>query len=325
MAGALASDVRILSLEESAKRRRPGERSGPPTGRLAHGLWGPPWSGRPALRARRRGGDERRRVARRRGRRHGDRSRGHVVPEVPASCAPSSRSAVRAEDRAAVTLGEERQVYGRSGTRRDNWLRPGRAARAAPAARTRSTALAVGAARLDAAHARCCCLAVARSVRVDDWEAALRGFSDAIALEPIGARDDDARPRRGGAGLRARVRARRRHGRGRGAARAGRGRRGDGVILARRGADGRGGRRAHARGQARVAHRRRARAAGSRHRKAARAHARAARGPSAAAERARGSRARASRAGRARDPRGADVPRSRCAGRGARDSSTPSP
>jgi tetratricopeptide (TPR) repeat protein len=32
-----------------------------------------------------------------------------------------------------------------------------------------------------------------RAVRVDDWEAALRGFSDAIALEPIGARDDDAR------------------------------------------------------------------------------------------------------------------------------------
>ncbi|HEX4404318.1 MAG TPA: tetratricopeptide repeat protein, partial [Polyangia bacterium] len=32
-----------------------------------------------------------------------------------------------------------------------------------------------------------------RSARAGDWEAALRGFSDAVALEPIGARDDDAR------------------------------------------------------------------------------------------------------------------------------------
>ena len=32
-----------------------------------------------------------------------------------------------------------------------------------------------------------------RSVRAGDTEAALRAFKDAIALEPIGARDDDAR------------------------------------------------------------------------------------------------------------------------------------
>ncbi|MDB4981466.1 MAG: hypothetical protein JWM82_2218, partial [Myxococcales bacterium] len=32
-----------------------------------------------------------------------------------------------------------------------------------------------------------------RAARAGDWEAALRGFGDAIALEPIGARDDDAR------------------------------------------------------------------------------------------------------------------------------------
>jgi tetratricopeptide (TPR) repeat protein len=32
-----------------------------------------------------------------------------------------------------------------------------------------------------------------RAVRAGDWEAALRAFNDAIALEPVGARDDDAR------------------------------------------------------------------------------------------------------------------------------------
>ena len=32
-----------------------------------------------------------------------------------------------------------------------------------------------------------------RAVRAGDWKAALRGVQDAIALEPVGARDDDAR------------------------------------------------------------------------------------------------------------------------------------
>jgi tetratricopeptide (TPR) repeat protein len=195
--GVLGADVRLLGLEEAAKRRRPPERHGAAdrhgaaVGGLPAGLWPVMERGgrRYALDAEEARSDGEWPVVEV-GESGIDRVGTSFLRFVHVVCAELAAGAT-AEDRAAVTLGEER--CRRDPGHADNWLD---LAELLEQAGREPEIDAVLAAALRAATPPTPALLLAvgmRAVRADDWEAALRGFSDAIALEPIGARDDDAR------------------------------------------------------------------------------------------------------------------------------------
>jgi tetratricopeptide (TPR) repeat protein len=188
--GVLGPDARILTIEEAAKRRRPAERHAVHGGLLA-GLWP---------------------IMERSGRRYAldaeeaspdgewpvveindtgiDRVGTSFLRFVHVVCAELAVGSV-AEDRAAIALGEER--CRRDPGHADNWLD---LAELLEQAGREAEIDGVLASALRAATPPTPALLLAvgmRAVRASDWESALRNFSDAIALEPIGARDDDAR------------------------------------------------------------------------------------------------------------------------------------
>src|SRR5882672_6165532 len=189
--GVLGADVRILGLDESSKRRRPPERRARADSHLPAGLWP---------------------IMERGGRRYAldaeeassdgewpvvevvesgiDRVGTSFLRFVHVVCAELAVGGA-AEDRAAVGLGEER--CRRDPGHADNWLDLAELLEQAGREKEIDGVLA-SALRASTPPTPALLLAIGmRAVRVDDWEAALRGFSDAIALEPIGARDDDAR------------------------------------------------------------------------------------------------------------------------------------
>jgi tetratricopeptide (TPR) repeat protein len=188
--GVLGADVRILGLEESSKRRRPPERPGP-AGALPAGLWPVMERGgrRYALDAEGASSDGEWPVVEI-GETGVDRVGTSFLRFVHVVCAELAVGGA-AEDRAAVALGEER--CRRDPGHADNWLDLAELLEQAGREKEIDGVLA-SALRASTPPTPALLLAVGmRAVRVDDWEAALRGFSDAIALEPIGARDDDAR------------------------------------------------------------------------------------------------------------------------------------
>jgi tetratricopeptide (TPR) repeat protein len=188
--GLLGPDVRVLGLDEASKRRRPTGHAGP-VRELPAGLWP---------------------IVDRGGRRYVldaeeasadgewpvveivdngfDRVGTSFLRFLHVVCAELAAGSV-VEDGAAVALGEER--CRRDPGHADHWLD---LAELLEQAGREPEIDAVLASALRAATPPTPALLLAvgmRAVRVDDWEAALRGFSDAMALEPIGARDDDAR------------------------------------------------------------------------------------------------------------------------------------
>jgi tetratricopeptide (TPR) repeat protein len=188
--GVLGPDVRLLGIEDAAKRRRPPERQGP-TGNLPAGLWPVMERGgrRYALDAEEASADGEWPVVEI-GETGVDRVGTSFLRFVHVVCAELAVGGV-AEDRAAVALGEER--CRRDPGHADNWLDLAELLEQAGREKEIDGVLA-SALRAATPPTPALLLAVGmRAVRSDDWEAALRGFSDAIALEPIGARDDDAR------------------------------------------------------------------------------------------------------------------------------------
>jgi len=188
--GVLGPDVRLLSLDEAAKRRRPPERSGA-TAAMPAGLWPVMERGgrRYALDAEEASSDGEWPVVEI-GDTGIDRVGTSFLRFVHVVCAELAVGGV-AEDRAAVALGEER--CRRDPGHADNWLDLAELLEQAGREPEIDGVLA-SALRASTPPTPALLLAVGmRAVRGDDWEAALRGFSDAIALEPIGARDDDAR------------------------------------------------------------------------------------------------------------------------------------
>jgi tetratricopeptide (TPR) repeat protein len=188
--GVLGTDVRLLGLEEAARRRRPAERPGVPGG-LPAGLWPVMERGgrRYALDAEEASSDGEWPVVEV-GDAGIDRVGTSFLRFVHVVCAELAAGG-SAEDRAAVALGEER--CRRDPGHADHWLD---LAELLEQARREKEIDGVLASALLAATPPTPALLLAvgmRAVRADDWEAALRAFSDAIALEPIGARDDDAR------------------------------------------------------------------------------------------------------------------------------------
>jgi tetratricopeptide (TPR) repeat protein len=188
--GVLAPEVRVLGLDDAAKRRRKSERPGAPS-ELPAGLWP---------------------VLERAGRRYaldaedasadgewpvveiGDKGIDRVGTSflrfVHVVCAELAAGGA-AEGAAAVALGEER--CRRDPGHADHWLDLAELLEHAGREPEIDGVLA-SALRAATPPTPALLLAVGmRAVRVDDWEAGLRGFSDAIALEPVGARDDDAR------------------------------------------------------------------------------------------------------------------------------------
>ncbi|HVR02469.1 MAG TPA: tetratricopeptide repeat protein [Polyangia bacterium] len=188
--GVLGPDVRLLSLDEAAKRRRPPERSSA-TAAMPAGLWPVMERGgrRYALDAEDASSDGEWPVVEV-GDSGIDRVGTSFLRFVHVVCAELAVGGI-AEDRAAVTLGEER--CRRDPGHADNWLDLAELLEQAGREKEIDGVLA-SALRASTPPTPALLLAVGmRAVRENDWEAALRGFSDAIALEPIGARDDDAR------------------------------------------------------------------------------------------------------------------------------------
>jgi tetratricopeptide (TPR) repeat protein len=188
--GVLAPDVRLLSLDEASKRRRPAERVGA-TGGLPAGLWPVMERGgrRYALDAEGASSDGEWPVVEI-GDTGIDRVGTSFLRFVHVVCAELAVGGL-AENQAAVALGEER--CRRDPGHADNWLDLAELLEQAGREKEIDGVLA-SALRASTPPTPALLLAIGmRAVRGDDWEAALRGFSDAIALEPIGARDDDAR------------------------------------------------------------------------------------------------------------------------------------
>jgi tetratricopeptide (TPR) repeat protein len=184
--GILGTDVVLLGLDEAAKRRRP-ERAGA----FPAGLWPVMERGgrRFALDAQEASADGEWPVVEI-GERGIDRVGTSFLRFVHVVCAELAAGSV-AEGGAALTLGEER--CRRDPGHADHWLDMAEllehAGREAEIDGVLASALRVATPPTPALL-----LAVGmRAARAGDWEAALRGFSDAIALEPVGARDDDAR------------------------------------------------------------------------------------------------------------------------------------
>jgi tetratricopeptide (TPR) repeat protein len=185
----LAPDVRLFSLDEAAKRRAaPADRG--PTGGWPAGLWP---------------------VLERGGRRFALDAAGTASdgewPVVEVSERGVDRvgtsflrylhvlaaelAAGGATGAAAVALGEER--CRRDPGHADNWLDLAELLEQA-GRRNEVEATLTSALRASAPPTPALLLAIGmRAVQARDLAAALRAFSDAIALEPIGARDDDAR------------------------------------------------------------------------------------------------------------------------------------
>src|SRR5450432_1002581 len=188
--GVLGPDVRLLSLDEASKRRRAPERPGS-VGAMPAGLWPIMERGgrRYALDAEDANPDGEWPVVEI-GETGIDRVGTSFLRFVHVVCAELAVGNI-AEDRAALTLGEER--CRRDPGHADNWLDLAELLEQAGREKDIDGVLA-SALRASTPPTPALLLAVGmRAVRGDDWEAALRGFSDAIALEPIGARDDDAR------------------------------------------------------------------------------------------------------------------------------------
>ena len=261
--GLLGAEVRLLTLEEAAGRigvrRPPGSgRPGPPVS----GRWSTAPAGTtPSTR--------RRRTATANGRSWRSPSAAWTgwAPRFFASCTFSARSwrPVGVTGEAAIALAETRSR--RDPGHADHWLDLGELLEAA-GREGEIDAVLTAALRAATPPTPALMLAIGmRAVQAGDEEAALRAFRDAITLEPVGARDDDARldaaalvhvlatDRGDTAGAAARPRPSRR------------GDRGDGSLLARRGAGGPGSRCivavAVAGRGARAADRRGARAGGS--------------------------------------------------------------
>jgi tetratricopeptide (TPR) repeat protein len=188
--GVLGVDVRLLGFEEASKKRRSHEHAGA-TGDLPAGLW-PVMerSGRRyALDAEEANSDGEWPVVEI-GDRGIDRVGTSFLRFVHVVCAELAVGGL-AEGAAAVGLGEER--CRRDPGHADHWLDLAELLEHAGREPEIDGVLA-SALRASTPPTPALLLAVGmRSARVGDWEAALRGFSDAVALEPIGARDDDAR------------------------------------------------------------------------------------------------------------------------------------
>jgi tetratricopeptide (TPR) repeat protein len=187
--GLLAPEVRLLSVEEASARRQQPERPGV-SGNWPAGLWPVMERGgrRFALDAEEARSDGEWPVVEV-GERGIDRVGTSFLRFVHVVCAELAASG--ASEGAAVILGEER--CRRDPGHADHWLdlaelleHAGRPAEI--------DAVLASALRASTPPTPALLLAVGmRAVRAGDWDAALRGFGDAIALEPIGARDDDAR------------------------------------------------------------------------------------------------------------------------------------
>ena len=188
--GVLGVDVRLLGFEEASKKRRSHEHAGA-TGDLPAGLW-PVMerSGRRyALDAEEANSDGEWPVVEI-GDRGIDRVGTSFLRFVHVVCAELAVGGL-AEGAAAVGLGEER--CRRDPGHADHWLDLAELLEHAGREPEIDGVLA-SALRASTPPTPALLLAVGmRSARAGDWEAALRGFSDAVALEPIGARDDDAR------------------------------------------------------------------------------------------------------------------------------------
>ena len=188
--GVLAPDVRLLGLDDAAKKRRKTE---PPAaaGDLPAGLWPVMERGgrRYALDAEEASADGEWPVVEI-GERGIDRVGTSFLRFVHVVCAELAAGG-GVEGAAAVTLGEER--CRRDPGHADHWLDLAELLEHAGREPEIDGVLA-SALRAATPPTPALLLAVGmRAARVDDWEAALRGFSDAIALEAVGARDDDAR------------------------------------------------------------------------------------------------------------------------------------
>jgi tetratricopeptide (TPR) repeat protein len=187
--GVLGTDVRLMSLEEASQRRRQPERSGVPGGWPA-GLWPVMVRGerRFALDAEGASSDGEWPVVEV-GERGIDRVGTSFLRFVHVVCAELAAGGATGEG--AVTLGEER--CRRDPGHADHWLDLAELLEQAGRQDEIDAAL-TSALRASTPPTPALLLALGmRAVRSGDWAAALRGFSDAIALEPIGARDDDAR------------------------------------------------------------------------------------------------------------------------------------
>ena len=188
--GVLGVDVRLLGFEEASKRRRSREHAGA-AGDLPAGLW-PVMerSGRRyALDAEEANSDGEWPVVEI-GDRGIDRVGTSFLRFVHVVCAELAVGGL-AEGAAAVGLGEER--CRRDPGHADHWLDLAELLEHAGREPEIDGVLA-SALRASTPPTPALLLAVGmRSARAGDWEAALRGFSDAVALEPVGARDDDAR------------------------------------------------------------------------------------------------------------------------------------
>lgn len=189
--GVLGTDVVLLGLDEAARRRRPAGVDKPAGAALPAGLWPVMERGgrRFALDAEEASSDGEWPVVEI-GDRGIDRVGTSFLRFVHVVCAELAAGSV-AEGGAALALGEER--CRRDPGHADHWLD---LAELLEHAGREPEIDAVLASALRAATPPTPALLLAvgmRAARAGDWEAALRGFSDAIALEPIGARDDDAR------------------------------------------------------------------------------------------------------------------------------------
>ncbi|HVZ75535.1 MAG TPA: tetratricopeptide repeat protein [Polyangia bacterium] len=188
--GALGPDVKLFSLDEAARRRqRPARTAGPVE--WPAGLWPVMERGgrRFALDAQDASADGEWPVVEV-GDRGVDRMGTSFLRFVHVVCAELGAGG-SVEGAAAVALGEER--CRRDPGHADHWLDLAEllehAGREAEIDGVLASAL-----RASTPPTPALLLAVGmRAARAGDWESALRGFSDAIALEPIGARDDDAR------------------------------------------------------------------------------------------------------------------------------------
>jgi tetratricopeptide (TPR) repeat protein len=187
--GQLGPDVRLLSLDEAARRRERPTRGG--AGEWPTGLWPVMERGgrRFALDAEDANPDGEWPVVEV-GERGVDRMGTSFLRFVHVVCAELAVGTA-VEGAAAVALGEER--CRRDPGHADHWLDLAEllehAGREADIDGVLASAL-----RASTPPTPALLLAVGmRAARTGDWEAASRGFSDAVALEPIGARDDDAR------------------------------------------------------------------------------------------------------------------------------------
>jgi tetratricopeptide (TPR) repeat protein len=187
--GLLGSDVRLLSLDEATQRRFQPERAMLP-GVWPSGLWPVMERGgrRFALDAEETSSDGEWPVVEVSDRGI-DRVGTSFLRFLHVVCAELASGGAAGD--AAVRLGEER--CRRDPGHADHWLDLAelleQAGRQAEIDETLTAAL-----RASTPPTPALLLAIGmRAVRAGDWPAALRGFSDAIALDPIGARDDDAR------------------------------------------------------------------------------------------------------------------------------------